>query len=209
VQEKLLVSMTPPDTHGRGGRGRALCALALAIVLWTLPAAGTDVYYSPNDDGQPAGGAPTIPAGGTQDVALYLDGGAASSAPSSACHDGDGDEVCGFVVTLTGLAGLTISSFTPDGGADLVVDQSAGQIVINGLDPVSPTPGPQRIGSLAVNAATGGSLELTSGEVIGADLGSEVLAQQTVVSVPEPAALAMWVAGTSLLVAIARGRARR
>ncbi len=204
-----MLPMTPPDMRGRGGRRGALCALALAIVLWTLPALGTDVFYSPNDDGQPAGGPPTIPSGGIQFVPLYLDGGATASSPGAACHDGAGDEVCGFVMTLTGLTGLTISSFTPDAGADLVVNQSVGQIVISGLDPVSPTPGPQRIGSLAVNAASGGSLQLTSGEVIGADLGSEALAQQTLVNVPEPTALAMWASGASLLVAMSRGRARR
>ncbi len=193
---------------GRGGRMGALCALFVASALWSLPALGTDVFHSPNDNGQPAGGVPTIPEGGTRSVYLYVDGGVTASAPGSACHEGAGDEVCGFTVTLTGLNGLTISSFTPDGGADLVVNQSSGSIVINGLDPVSPTPGPQRIGVLDVNAATNGQVELTSGEVIGADLDSETLPSQTVVSVPEPAALAMWLAGASLLSAMARGRAR-
>jgi len=208
VQEIVALPMTLSDLLGRAGRTGALCVLLLICVFWALPAMGTDVFHSPADDGQPAAGAPTIPEGGTQSVHLYVDGGATASAPGSACDTGVGDEVCGFTVTLTGLSGLTISSFTPDGGADLVVNQSAGQIVINGLDPVSPTPGPQRIGELSVNAVTSGAVELTSGEVIRADLGLEVLPTQTLVSVPEPTEMALWIAGASLLAAMGRGRAQ-
>jgi len=85
----------------------ALCAAA--------PASATQVFHSPNDDGQPAGGTPTIASGGVQSVFLYVDGGASASAVDTACDTGTGSEVCGYTLTLTGLTGLTLVGFTPDG----------------------------------------------------------------------------------------------
>lgn len=201
--------MPSSDPHARAGRGGVMFALTLAFALWAFPALGTEVFHSPNDDGMQAGGSPTIAAGGTQPVYLYVDGGSTASTPGSPCHDGSGDEVCGFRVTLSGAGGLTIASFTPDGSADVVANESPASIVINGLDPVAPGTGPQRIGVLNVNAATGGSVQLDSGEVIGASLASESLVGGTIVTVPEPTALAMWAAGASMLVLISKGRARR
>lgn len=202
----------------RGARLRARSGLvacpaaiffALAIVAAGLPAAAAQLFHSPGDDGQPPFGPGTIAEGGVRSIFLYIDDGAMASAPGSACHDGQGDEICGYQVTLTGAGGLTIASFAPEPGADLLVDQSAGGIVINGLDPVSPTPGPKRIGELQVNAATGGSLSLTDGEAIGADLGSEILTTGTLVVVPEPRAAVTLASGGLLLAALARRRARR
>ena len=57
-------------------------------------------------------------------------------------------------------------------------------MIVNGLDTAAPTPGPKRIGELLVNAVAGGSLELTSGEVIGADLSNENLSSGELVAVP-------------------------
>lgn len=178
----------------------ALCAAA--------PASATQVFHSPNDDGQPAGGTPTIASGGVQSVFLYVDGGASASAVDTACDTGTGSEVCGYTLTLTGLTGLTLVGFTPDGGADLLHDLTALEFRVNGLDSVAPTPGPKRIGELMVNAVAGGSLELTLGEVIGADLSSETLASGEVVAVPEPGVLVQLAAGVLLLRCLASSRAR-
>ena len=71
-----------------------------------------------------------------------------------------------------------------------------------------PTPGPKRIGELQVNAIGGGSLELTNGEVIGADLSSETLAAGEVVAVPEPGALLQLLTGAGLLAYLTSRRAR-
>lgn len=190
----------------RSRRGSVLGWVLAAGVICS-PATASQVFHSPNDDGLP--GATQIPSGGVQSVFLYIDGGAVSSSPGSACNDGAGDEVCGFDLELTGLAGLTFSAFNADTGADLLVNFSAGSIRINGLDPLASSAGPQRIGELLVDAADGGGVELTSGEVIGADLGSEVLSAKTLVTAPEPASLPMLVSGLGLLLLLARTKAKR
>ena len=149
---------TPSDRFARQVSLPSLWVALLTIALCPMPAAASQIYHSPNDDGLPAAGQPTIAEGGLQAVYLYVDGGGSASAPGTACDSGQGDEVCGFAVSLSGADGLTFDSFTGDGAADLMVNQSASTVVINGLDPVSPTPGPKRVGVLMVNAVSGGSV---------------------------------------------------
>ncbi len=191
----------------RRSRRLSLLGSLLAAGLVCSPALASQVFHSPNDDGLP--GATQIPPGGVQSVFLYIDGGALASSPGDACNNGAGDEVCGFDLELTGLFGLTFSAFNADPGADLLVNFAAGSVRINGLDPVTPSTGPWRIGELLVNAAVGGEVELTSGEVIGADLASELLSPQTLVSVPEPGRLLMLASGFGLLLGLAPARAKR
>ena len=209
LEECVDLSPTSPDRAGAHAVVRRAALLALIAIALAWPAAAADLYYSPGDDGVPAGGAPTIAPGGTQPVPIWIDGGAAASAPGTVCDTGAGDEVCGFVATLTATGSVTFDSFVADGGADVVARQTPTSLVINGLDPVSPTPGPQRIGVINVNTGSDGSVERTSTEVIGADLGSAALATQTLVNVPEPGALAAWTAGLGLLSMLARRRAAR
>jgi len=166
------------------------------------------LYHSPNDDGQPAIGPAQVPPGGTQSVYLYIDGGASASPGGTACDSGPGDEVCGYTLTLTGLTGLTLLGFTPDGGANVLHNLGSLELRVNGLDTDAPTPGPKRIGELVVDAVVGGSLELTSGEAIGADLSSEVLPVGEVVTVPEPGVLLQLASGSALLWCLGRRRAR-
>jgi len=193
-----------------GGRTALLSAFCsiLALGLGT-PAGATQLYHSPNDDGEHSAGAPSVPEGGARSVYLYIDGGALASAVDTACDTGSGSEVCGFTVMLTGLAGLTLAGFMPDAGADLMYDLTALELRVNGLDTAAPTPGPQRVGELLVNAVTGGSLELSSGEVIGADLSSEILPVAEVVAAPEPGFLLQLATGGTLLACLGRRRARR
>jgi len=206
-QENVSLLTTIFDRSAWRAMLRRVAAAALASAWCAAPAAATQVYHSPNDDGAPAAGQPTIAEGGVQPVYLYVDGGATASAPGSVCDTGQGDEVCGYTISLTGADGLTLSGFVADGAADLMVNQSGNSIVINGLDPVSPTAGPKRIGVLSVNATAGGSLSHDGGEVVGADLGSEVLAAETIAFVPEPAGIAVWAMGISLLGVLGRRRA--
>jgi hypothetical protein len=172
-------------------------------------AEAVEIYHSPNDDGLPAAGAPMIAESGVQSVYLYIDGGGAASQPGSACDMGLGDEVCGFTLTLKGINGLTLASFNPEGSANLLHDSNALQLRVNGLDTAAPTPGPKRIGELLVNAVSGGVLELTEGEVVGADLSSETVEIPIVVSAPEPSGLLQLLSGIALLLGVGGRRARR
>jgi hypothetical protein len=185
--------------------GLAVAAWLVAALLWGSPAYASQVFHSPNDDGQPSGGPASVPPG-VQSVYLYIDGGALASPGGTACDSGSGDEICGYTLRLTGLAGLTLASFTPDVGADLLHALTATELRVNGLDTLAPTPGPKRIGELAVNAVTGGSLELTDGEAVGADLSSEILPVAEIVTVPEPGALLQLTSGTALLFCLRRRR---
>jgi hypothetical protein len=184
-----------------------LLASLLCLGGLAVPAlAATSVFHSPNDDGLP--GSTQIATGGVQPVYLYIERGSVASAAGRACHDGQGDELCGYDLEVTGL-GLTLSSFNPDPGANLLVNFTAGSMKLNGLDSQAPTPGPQRIGELLVNAIGAAEVALTSGEVVGADLTSEVLPTATLVTVPEPGSLLLLGSGIGLLAVLARRRASR
>ncbi len=187
---------------------RAAATVAgLCVALLPVAALGAQLFHSPNDDGVPGSG--SVPTGGVQSVFLYLDGGPSASDPGSACHDGLGDEICGFTFELTAESGLSFASFVPEPGADLLANFSGGSVRINGLDPVSPSPGPQRVGELQVNAVLGGEVALQGGETVGADLQADTLAPTTLISVPEPGSIAMLLAGSGLLAGLATRRRTR
>ena len=103
---------------------------------------------------------------------------------------------------------MTLIGFTPDAGANLLYDVSALEFRVNGLDTASPTPGPKRIGELSVNAFAGGSLELTSGEVVDAGLSAEQLGSVEIVAFPEPGEVLQLGVGIALLACFARRRAK-
>jgi hypothetical protein len=196
--------------RSRLARWIALVAMVAGLLPVAAPASAvTQVYHSPGDDGVPAPGEASVPEGGVQSVYLYIDGGAAVSGAGTACDTGQGDEICGYELVLTGLGGLTLSAFNPDAAADVVLNLGAGSVLINGLDSEAPTPGPKRIGELQVNAVADGELELTSGETVGANLSEESIPTTTVVTVPEPGHFVLLGSGLAMLAALSRGRARR
>jgi hypothetical protein len=191
----------------RAKSARAWICLLFALAFFDIAKASavTLVYHSLNDDGVVGFG--LVPVGGVQSVYLYIDGGALASGAGTACNDGTGDEVCGFTFEINAITGLTLSSFTPDAGANLLVNLSPTSIRINGLDTQAPTPGPHRLGELLVNSVAGGRADLVSGEVIGASLASETLATTTVIIVPEPGFVPLLASGTLMLVGMQRRRA--
>jgi hypothetical protein len=198
----------PPVAPRRGRWSAALCGMIGALCCGT-PALAAQVFHSPNDDGQPSAGPPEVPEGGVQSAFLYIDGGALASAAGTACDTGAGDEVCGYTLTLTGLGGLTLTGFLPDDGANLLHDTTALELRVNGLDTGAPTPGPQRIGRLLFTTVAGSTLELSSGEAVGADLSSEILPVAEIITVPEPAMWLQLASATALLAGLGRRRARR
>ena len=181
-----------------------LLRILFCLALAAPSSAETAVYHSPNDDGAP--GPTLVPPSGTQSVYLYVDGGAVASAGGTACDEGQGDEVCGFDLEITPQFGLTFGAFNAEVGADLVVNFDATSLRINGLDSQAPAPGPHRVGELVVNAVSGGEVHLSSGEVVGADLDSEVLAGRRLVTAPEPGAGLLLASGVALLWLLPRRR---
>jgi hypothetical protein len=206
----LEVEMLALHTNLRSRRARRIALVAFVACVGPITtSAATQVYHSPGDDGVPAVGQATLPAGGVQSVFLYIDGGATVSGVDEACDTGAGDELCGFEFGLDAVSGLTLSSFSPDGGVDLVSNLSAGSIKINGLDTVSPSPGPHRLGELQVNSVAGGVLALYLGETVNADLSESRIPITAVVAVPEPGHLALLGSGLLMLSALYRRSARR
>ncbi len=178
----------------------------LLILLFGLPTASTAsiLFHSSADNGV----ANAVVAEGTgQAIFLYIESGVVASAPGAACDSGGGDEICGYDIDLTGVGGLTITAFVPEPSANLVTNLNAGTLKINGLDSVSPTAGPQRIGELTFDGTIGATLEVDA-ELVGADLSIETLSASTVVTVPEPQFMILLIAGALMLVALRTRRAK-
>jgi len=207
--ESLLLTLTR-YTVPRPTRRLALVALLAALLPVAEPStAATQIYHSPGDDGVPAAGQASVPEGGVQSVYLYVDGGGVSSTGGTACDTGQGDEICGYEVLLSGLGGLTLASFDPDSAADVLANLGPSAAIINGLDTETPSAGPKRIGELHVNAASGGWLQLTSGESVGADLSQSSIASTTLVIVPEPGFSLLLASGVAMLGTLHKSRIRR
>jgi hypothetical protein len=79
---------------------------------------------------------------------------------------------------------------------------------VNGLVP-SPASGPVRIGRLTVSAGTGdGEVRSTGRQIVNAARGLETVSGSVLARVPEPGAMASFVAGILGLHALARHRRR-
>ena len=127
---------TRPSSGSFPGSFAALWA-TVALLLWSAsPAAATQVFHSGADDGVASA---QIGAADGKQLFLYIDGGAVASAPGAACMDGLGDEVCGFDLELLAQGGLSLTSFTPDPGADIMIDLNGAILRVNGLDSLAPT----------------------------------------------------------------------
>lgn len=72
-------------------------SVALSNFAAVAAAAPPGLYHSPDDDGVSA----VVPAAQSVTLHLYLDVGSVSST-ADACHEGDGDELCGPQIDLTG-----------------------------------------------------------------------------------------------------------
>lgn len=181
-----------------------VAAMALSFLFASAGpalAAPPVVYHSLVDDGVAPEGDVEIPASATTTLHLYVDGGSSSST-QSICAQGTGDEICGFRLTFGTTGGLSLSSFVPAAGVDFHLETSS--LVVLGGNPWRGRLGPIKIGDLDVQGPEGSTFELASGKSVGAGLGVDALATDTIVTVPEPALATSLIAGGLLVLALRR-----
>ena len=248
-------------TRGRSLRRRVCVSLLLALVFGVSHGArAVDVmlvYNSvdqdlPHDPGRYVSPTTTLKTtssgisddyqcGGVDLAPVYLyiaraDGTAATSAQnvcSSGEGDGDGDEVCGFdlTVSMVNVSAVSTESFRIQSFAKAVNDYSIesnlsedGETLrINGVNTAGPYSLPVSVGQIDLERADGqevcpsspscdapwcGSLLVSSAKIVRADLAVEELNDTVpLLRLPEPAGDAMWWAGVMALLGLSRRRA--
>jgi hypothetical protein len=181
-------------------------ALALLLGVAAKPAAAqVSLFYSPGDNGIDPGIPLTLPDGVGLSIPLYLDGGDASST-AQPCEQGDGEEVCGWLIRLQADGGITIQDFIPDAGAASEWNAEPGVLQATGGNGTTGSLGPTRLGSVVIDIAGTGNLELTSGSVARSNLTLESLPGRLLI-VPEPG-IFHWPASLAVLASLGRRRAR-
>ncbi len=124
-------------------------------------AAAPDLFHSPNDDGASVGIPAIVPSGQSVTLHLYLGVGATASS-ADPCFMGDGDELCGYRLRLTG-SGVNLQSFTPS-DPDTLFNQGGSQIELIGSSFQVGQLGPTKLGDLVIDGpAQGGTLDLVVG----------------------------------------------
>lgn len=205
--------MGPDRKAGRSSSRRArviaaalVCSLAPALLSATpSSAAPPPLYHSPADDGASGGTPFVIPAGQPVTLHLYL-GVGASASTADPCHQGDGDEVCGYRLRLVG-SGIDLQSFTP-AEPDLLYNLSSGQLDLTGGDFQTGELGPTKLGDLLIEGPSeGGTLDLALGQFVSTQLTREdSIVPQTLVLLPEPGTAMGLAAGAALLLLLRRRR---
>lgn len=193
-------------------RAGALMRLALPFLIGLFATAGPvsagtpAVYHSPLDDGAPApGGIPNLPSGVDGILHLYIDGGPNPSV-ADPCESGDGDEVCGFDLSLTSLGAVSFVSFVPDG--DVVYQLQPTQLRFNGGRFDVGDLGPTRLGDLVVSSTGDGGVFLDEGYSVSSTLDLRKILARPIIGVPEPGPLPALAAGAALLAVVHRRRRR-
>jgi hypothetical protein len=191
-------------------RKRAWSAIWLWLSWMALGAApawavAPSVYHSPADDGVSAGIPATIPAAPGMTLHLYLDVGTTASS-ADPCFQGDGDELCGHRLHLTGT-GLEFQEFTP-ADPDLVFKLTLDEFQVTGGDYQTGELGPTKLGDLVFDGLTvGGTVDLVLGEFVTTQLTKETATvPTTIVELPEPLSTPSLIAGALLLTVMHRRR---
>lgn len=206
--------------------GRARCvALAGASILGLSGGAAygdtPTVFHS--DDGNDPGTVFELTGqdAGRDDLTLWFHAGTDQTQTGMPCIDGDGDETCGFHVSIELEGSGYFAVFTPAPAAGIVYfPETFGlgvkQLNANWLN----TSGSLQsifIGTLTVDTTAGGGsvVRVKGDDRVNASLQLEPIANEeiarTAIPTPEPGALLQLAAGISALVALhcLRGRARR
>jgi hypothetical protein len=193
--------------------GRIVLGLTLATVLSGIAGAEAMVYHSAADDGSVPAVVPTLPSSGPEWIHLYVDAdGTAVTITGSPCQDGDGDELCGFQVSLRAGAGTEILDFVPAGAVYHTL--AGGTLHANAIDPIAPDTAAMKVGDLLVQStspATGGTIDATGHVVITAGLDSHIVVEGPIAMVPapEPGVVAGLLSGIGSLAFLHRRSVRR
>ncbi len=177
-----------------------------AFTLAGASVAAVSIFHSPNDDGLP-GAAPM--GGGTHTLHLYVDGGSTPSSAAPCSLEGEGDEVCAYVLDFVTRGEVSFGGFVPTAGGTGAM--AAHTLSAGGGDPIAGQLGPAKIGDVTIEVDGDGAIELAWGQAVVADQSLVQLSPAQIVSVvPEPNALLSLSAGSVLLgVAQRRRRAGR
>jgi 6-phosphogluconolactonase (cycloisomerase 2 family) len=195
--------MDPATTYWK------LVLLAAGFLLGAWPAwAQSQVYHSPGDDGLPGASLQELPSGLPATVHLYLDAGSTPSS-NTPCFQGDGDEICGYLIELFGPA-VTIQSFVPSGDVIFGPTPSA-RIKLTGGDFENGTLGVVKIGDLVVQAPEEVSTHLLARlDVVTSALTRDDATQdEVIIGLPEPSPSLLICSGVMLLVLLHSARTRQ
>ncbi len=182
--------------------------LTVLLALPALAASPPVVFHSPADDGVNPG-TPYVLAPGVQTLFLYAAPGPKSSlAGETVCQNGTGDEMCGLLVELLATGDVTLGTFVPDGGADLVVNPvSNARLLFEWQNAVTGASAPVRLGALTVSMTSNGTVELGPDSAsLGAILQQGPAASNAPIAMPEPSGGLAFAAGALLLLGLARRR---
>jgi hypothetical protein len=211
--------MSRPTTSASTSCSVALLVPALlgALVLAAGRAdAQAALYHSAGNDGVPPTTTPVLPSPGPEWLHLYADtAGSNPTTSGTACEDGDGNEICGWHVTVQAGPNAELLSFTPAPGVyyNLSTSQVVDELTATAVSVVSPpSVAPVWVGDLLVQSTDPtlpSQVDVTGVHVVTADLSAQPVAVATlaILPVPEPGQLAGLLAGCSLLFCL-RPRAR-
>ncbi len=178
-------------------------AAALALLVASSPAgAQIAVFHSPNDDGVDPGGTISIPPSASATLHLYIDNPGTGTATGTVCEDGDGNELCGFDLTLEALGGIQFLTFSEV--ADTAHSLTSTRMRLNVVEAISGVSGPIHIGDLTIDASVGTTVDLSGAEALDAALGSVPIADKSLISVPDAGFLPLLGSGLSMLLGIRR-----
>jgi hypothetical protein len=182
----------------------AVAALVLLLGLHVEVNAQIVVFHSPNNDGMDPGGMVPIESAESVTLHLYIDNPGAATATGTVCEDGDGNELCGYDLTLEALGGFEFTGFNEVANTSYsLTDHRVRLNVVEAIDGIS---GPAYIGDLIVTAISGTTVDLSRGQALDASLSLIDIAPRSLISlVPEAGFLPLLGSGLLLLLALGRG----
>lgn len=183
--------------------GTAIVVVVLAVGL-VVPdvSAQVRVFHSPANDGVDPGGTQAIEPGDPVTLHLYIENDGIPTATGTVCEDGDGNELCGYDLTIEGFGGIQFDAFSEM--ADTRQSLTTTRLRLNAVEAVNGVSGAIYIGDLTIDATSGTTVDLVSGQVLDASLNLAPVAPRSLVSVPEPGVLAGLACGSLLLSLLKR-----